>query len=447
MRIVIAGAGEVGFHLAKMMASEAQDLYLIDDNEKRLNYIQSQIDIFPVKGDATNIKLLKEIKISSCDLLIAATSSEETNMLICITGKKLGVKKTIARINNYETSLSELQKFYKELGVDTIISPVELASKEIKRLITQSAFTDDYEFENGKLTVFGIVINNKSLLKNKSILETSYLNPNLSYKPLAILRQGETIIIQPNTVFLENDIVYFISTPEGISEVTKICVQDCFQIKNIMILGASRIGILAAEILEKKYNITLIEENKEKATAVAERLKKTLVINADGRDVSILEEENIGDMDAFIALTADSETNIISSLVAKSLGVRKTIARVENVDYINLSQNIGIDTLINKKIIAANEIFKFIRKGEVEAITNFHGVDAEIIEFNVRAGTKITTKILREMNFPKMANIAGVIRNNKGLIPFGGFQLKEGDKVVVFCSSKSIYEVEEFFHN
>ena len=287
MRIIIAGAGEVGFHIARMMASEAQDLYLIDGNEKRLNYVQSQIDIFPVKGDATNIKLLKEINISSCDLLIAATSSEETNMLICITGKKLGVKKTIARINNYETSLNELQEFYRELGVDTIISPVELASKEIKRLITQSAFTDDYEFDNGKLSVFGIAIHEKSPLKDNSIINTSYLNPNLSFKPLAILRQGITIMIEADTVLLENDIVYFISTPEGISEVTKICGQDCFEIKNIMILGASRIGILAAELLERKYNITLIEENKEKATEVAERLKKTLVINADGRDVSI----------------------------------------------------------------------------------------------------------------------------------------------------------------
>ncbi len=447
MRIIIAGAGEVGFHIAKMMASEAQDLYLIDGSEKRLNYVQSHIDVFTVKGDATNIQLLEELKVDSCDLLIAATSSEETNMLICITGKKLGAKKTIARINNYETSLDELQLFYKSLGVDTIISPVELASKEIQLLITQSAFTDDYEFENGKLTVFGIAINERSPLKNNSIVDTSYLNPNLSFKPLAILRKGETIMIEAKTVILENDIVYFISTPDGISEVTKICGQDCFEIKNIMILGASRIGTLAAEALEKKYNITLIEEDKVKATEVAERLKKTLVINADGRDVSILEEENISDMDAFIALTADSETNIISSLVAKSHGVRKTIARVENMDYINLSQNIGIDTLINKKIISANEIFKFIRKGEVQAIANLHGVDAEIIEFNVRANTKITTKSLRDIKFPKTANIAGVIRGDKGVIPFGGFKLREGDKVVVFCSSKTIHEVEEFFQN
>ncbi|MBI2279263.1 MAG: Trk system potassium transporter TrkA [Bacteroidetes bacterium] len=446
MKIIIAGAGEVGFHLAKMLTNEAQDLYIIDQNIERLQYVQNHIDVIGIKGDATSLGVLKEAKISSCDLLIAATSIEEINMLICMIGKKLGAKQTIARLTNYETSLNELETFFKEMGVDTIISPVELASKEIQRLVNQSLFTDDYEFENGKLSVFGIAIGNNSQLINKSIVDTSYLNPHQSFKPLVFLRQGKTLMVQADSVLKENDIVYFIATPDGIKEVTNICGQDCYEIKNIMILGASRIAVLTAELLEKKYNVTLIEENKIRAEEVAEKLKKTLVINADGRDVSILEEENIDDMDAFIALTGNSETNIITSLVAKSHGVRKTIARVENMDYINLSQNIGIDTLINKKIIAANEIIKYIRKGEVQAIANLHGVDAEIIEFNVKANTKITRKPLRELKLPKSMNVAGIIRNNKGFIPFGDFQIQEGDKAVVFVQNSDIEDVEEFFH-
>lgn len=446
MKIIIAGAGEVGFHLAKMLTNEAQDLYIINQNIERLQYVQNHIDVIGIKGDATSLGVLKEAKISSCDLLIAATSIEEINMLICMIGKKLGAKKTIARLTNYETSLNELETFFKEMGVDTIISPVELASKEIQRLVNQSLFTDDYEFENGKLSVFGIAIGNNSQLINKSIVDTSYLNPNQSFKPLVFLRQGKTLMVQADSVLKENDIVYFIATPDGIKEVTNICGQDCYEIKNIMILGASRIAVLTAELLEKKYNVTLIEENKIRAEEVAEKLKKTLVINADGRDVSILEEENIDDMDAFIALTGNSETNIITSLVAKSHGVRKTIARVENMDYINLSQNIGIDTLINKKIIAANEIIKYIRKGEVQAIANLHGVDAEIIEFKVKANTKITSKPLRELKLPKSVNVAGIIRNNKGFIPFGDFQIQEGDKAVVFVQNKDIEDIEEFFH-
>ncbi|MFB0924282.1 MAG: Trk system potassium transporter TrkA [Vicingaceae bacterium] len=444
MRIVIAGAGEVGFHLAKMMSKEAQNIYIIDDNADRLNYVQSQIDVYGVKGNAKNINILKEVKVENCDLLIAATSSEETNLLVCINGKKLGAKRTIA--SNYEGIDTEMRDFYESLGVDTVISPVELASKEIKRLIGQSAFTNDYEFEGGKLTVFGITISPKSPLKDKSVVETTYLNPNRSFKPIALLRKEKTIMVQGDTKLLQNDIVYFISTPESIDQITSICGQECYEIKNIMILGGSRIGVLTAEILEKDYNVILIEKDRKKAEQIAEKLKKTLVINTDGTNVQALEEENIEDMDAFISVTGDSETNIITSLVAKSHGVKKTIAGVENIDYINLSHNIGIDTLINKKMIAASNIFKFIRKGEVEEIASLHGVDGEIIEFTVKAGTKITSKPLRHLKMPESTNIAGVIRGNEGFIPFGGFQLQEGDKAVVFTLKQSIQEIEKLFH-
>jgi len=428
-----------------MMSHEAQNIYIIDDNEDRLNYVQSHIDVYGVKGNAKDIHVLKEVKVDSCDLLIAATSSEETNLLVCINGKKLGAKRTIARISNYEEVNSEMRQLYAELGVDDIISPVELASKEIRLLIEQSAFTSDFEFEGGKLTVFGITISENSPLKDKSVTETTHLNPNRSFKPLALLRNDKTLLVQSDTILQENDIVYFISTPESIDQITSICGQECFEIKNVMILGGSRMGVLTAELLEKNYNVILIEKDKKKAEEIADHLKKTLVINSDGTDVQALEEESIEDMDAFISVTGNSETNIISSLVAKSHGVRKTIAGVENIDYINLSHNIGIDTLINKKIIAANNIFKFIRKGEVKAIANVHGGDGEIIEFNVKGGTKITSKPLRELKIPKTANIAGVVRGEEGFIPFGGFQLEEGDKVVVFTLTDSVHEIEEFF--
>jgi len=446
MRIVIAGAGEVGFHLAKMMSSESQDIYIVDDNEDRLNYVQSHLDVYGVLGNAKEIKLLKEAKVHHCDLLIAATSSEETNLLVCILGKKLGAKKTIARISNYEGIGAEMRALYTELGVDSIVSPVELASQEIERLVHQSAFTDDYEFEDGKLSVFGIGITKDSILKDKSVIETNYLNPNGSFKPITLLRGSKTIMIQADTKLHEGDIVYFISTPESIDKVTELCGQKCFEIKNIMILGGSRMGVLTAELLEKDFNVILIEEDKKKANLIAEHLKKTLVINADGTDVTVLEEENIEDMDAFISVTGDAETNIICSLVAKSHGVKKTIAGVENIDYINLSHNIGIDTLINRKMIAANDIFKFIRKGEIQSIAHLNGVDGEIIEFNVKAGTKITNKPLRDLKIPKNVNIAGVVRDNKGFIPFGGFQLQENDKVVVFSNYDYIKTIEKFFH-
>ena len=301
------------------------------------------------------------------------------------------------------------------------------------------------EFENGKLTVFGISIASDSPLANKTVKESSNLNPNLTFKPIALHRNEETIMITTDTLLKEHDIVYFISSPESIETVIKVCGKKCFEIKDIMILGGSRIGVFAAELLENDYNVTLIEKDKAKCERIAGMLKRTLVINIDGHDVKQLEDEGLADMDAFIAVTGDSEMNIMSSLVANNHGVKKTIARVENIDYIHLSQAIGIDTLINKKIIAASNIFKYVRKGEVSSVANLHGVDAEIIEFIVKTNSKITKSPIRNLNFPKTANIAGVIRNGMGIIPFGNFQFKGGDKAIVFSLTESIHKIETYF--
>lgn len=445
MKIIITGAGAVGYHLAKMMASESQDIYVIDENKDRLNYVQSHIDIFAIHGDAKSITILKEAKVESCDLLIAVTPSEETNLLVSILAKKFGAKRTIARINNRELQEEANVQLFESLGIDTLISPVQLAAEEIIRLVANSVFTDDHEFEDGKLTVFGISIDDSSPLKNKTIAESAYLNPDLNFKPIALHRREETIIVSSATTIMEDDIVYFISNEEAIDQVIAICGKECFEIRNIMILGGSAIGVLTAQLLENHYNVTLIEKNKELAEQIAAKLKNTLVLNVDGRDVAAIEEEGLGDMDAFIAVTGDSESNIMSSLVAKNHNVKKTIARVENVDYIHLSQNIGIDTLINKKIIAASNIFKYVRKGDVTAIANLHGVDAEIIEFIVKPGSKVTKKRIRDLKFPKTANICGVVRNNVGFIPFGGFQLEENDRAVVFSLTESIHKIEKYF--
>ncbi|MDA7803315.1 Trk system potassium transporter TrkA [Crocinitomix sp.] len=445
MKIIITGAGAVGFHLAKMMASEHQDIYLIDQNQERLNDIQSSLDIFTIKGDAKSIAILKEAKIESCDLLIAVTSSEETNLLVSILGKRFGAKRTIARINDLELKTPENTAIMESLGIDELIAPVQLASEEIQRLVKRSVFTDDHEFEGGKLTVFGISIHEKSPLVDMSIHESSYLNPDLTFKPIAIHRKDDTIIVNGQTIVRSNDILYFISNPESIDHIIEICGQECFEIKNIMILGGSSIGLQTALLLEEDYNVTLVEKNRERCEELASLLKSTLVINLDGRNVAGLEAEGLGDMDAFIAVTADSESNIMSSLVATNHNVKKTIARVENIDYIHLSQNIGIDTLINKKIIAAGNIFKYVRKGNVTAIANLHGVDAEIIEFVVKPGSKVTRKPINRLHFPRTANISGVIRNEVGFIPFGSFQLKEGDRAVVFSLTESIHLIEKYF--
>lgn len=446
MNIIIAGAGAVGYHLAKLLSSESKDIYLIDENEERLSYISSQLDIFTIVGDAKSFEVMQEAKISNCDLLIAVTSSEETNLLVSIIGKKLGAKKTIARIIDTVESNRNIEiDFFKDLGVDIIISPVLLVKEEIIRLIKHSVFTDDYEFENGKLTVFGIGIEPTSTLAEKTVEQSSTLNPNLSFKPIAIHRNEQTIVITATTLIKSNDIVYFIACKQSINQIIHLCGKKLFEIKDVMILGGSRIGVLTAEALEKDYNVTLIERDRKLCEKIAGQLKRTLVLNMDVRDVESLEEEGLSNMDAFVAVTSDSETNIMSSLVAKNHGVKKTIARVENIDYIHLSQSIGIDTLINKKIIAASNIFKYVRKGEITEIANLHGVDAEIIEFKVKPGSLITSAQLKDLNFPKTANVAGVIRGEAAFIPFGNFQLLAGDKAVVFSLTESINKIEKFF--
>ena len=428
MKIIIAGAGDLGSHLAKLLSSESHDIYLLDQNEERLNTISSQIDVFTIAGDAKSVEIMEQKLISSCDLLIAVTSSEETNMLICILGKKLGAKRTIARINDVNIIKENKEHFYNELGIDTLISPTYLATLEIQRLVNQSAFTDDIEFENGKLTVFGISLSKNSILINKTVRESADLNPNLGFKPLALHRDDLTLIVNGETVLKENDIVYFISLKDSITNIIKLCGKNNFKIKNVMIIGGSRIGINTAELLENDFRVTLVEKDKATCEQMASTLKKTLVINIDGHDVKMLEEEGLTEIDALISVTADSEMNIMTSLVGKSHGIKKTIARIENFDYINLSQSIGIDTLINKKIIAADNIFKFVRKGNVSLVANLHGTDAEIIEFMVKDGSKITKSPINKLNFPNSSKIAGVIRNGIPIIPFGDFHLKEMTK-------------------
>ncbi len=445
MRIIITGAGDVGYHLAKMLSSELQDIYLIDQDEARLSYVQSHIDIYPIKGDATSLEVLQEAKVSSCDLLIAVTSSEKTNLLVSIIAKKYGAKQTIARISNMENLDPDIQSMYKDLGVNTLISPVQLAADEIVRLISKSAFTDSFGFEDDSLSVFGLPIGDKSPLRDKTVEESAYLNPNLSFKPIAIHRLEDTIMVDRDTKVLENDIMYFMSAPEAIDDLTALCDQSCVEIRNVMIMGGSRIGVRTAMLLEDTYKVILLEADRDKCEKITEVLKNTLVLNIDGSNVEAIREEGLSEMDAFIAATGDSERNIISCLVAKNNGVTKTIARVENLDYIHLSQNIGIDTLINKKIIAAGNIFKYVRKGDVDAIVSLHGVDAEIIEFNVKAKSKVTRKKIKNLKFPDNARIAGVIRDGKGFIPFGDFQIEPNDKAIVFSLTDSIHKIERFF--
>ncbi|MBS9773656.1 MAG: Trk system potassium transporter TrkA [Tenacibaculum sp.] len=448
MKIIIAGAGDVGFHLAKLLSYESQDTYVIDTNGKKLDYINNHLDVITKKGDATSIKLLKEIGVDSADILLAVTESQNTNFTVSVISKALGAKKTIARIDNPEF-LSSNELNFKDFGVDFMISPQELAAEEIKLLLHRSSFNDTITFENGLFNVMGTTLGYKSPILNLTVREVREKFKIVDFITIAIKREGctQTIIPRGDTEYKLNDQVYFSVPNYSIDKLYPIIGKEHINIKNVMILGGSNVGEKAARKLgNDNFRVKLIEINNEKAFTLAEELPNTLVINGDGHDMELLEEENIREMDAFIAVTGNSEMNIMSCLVAKSKGVKKTVALVENMDYINISQTIGIDTLINKKLITASSIFRHIRRGEILALANLNNVDAEVFEFEVQEGAKITEKPIRELNFPREAVIGGIIRDGKGLTSFGDIQIKAGDHVIIFSLPEAIQDVEELFN-
>lgn len=448
MKIIIAGAGEVGFHLAKLLSYEAQEITLIDTDKESLAYADNHLDIRVLRGDATSIEVLRNAQVETSKLVIGVTSSETTNLTLCLLAKQLGCKRTIARISNTEfIDNKELIKF-DELGVDELISPEELAATEIQLLLNQSAFNDTYEFEGGLLTMIGVFLPKSAPFVGKMVKEAAKIFPELHFMPIALQRMGTqyTLIPRGDTVFKEGDQVYFITSAEGVEELYKLTGMQKKEIKNVMILGGSKVGFKTArDLCNKKFNVKLIEKNKEKAFDIADELPHALVINGDGRNVELLDEESLESMDAFIAVTGNSETNIMSCLVAKSKKIKKTIALVENMDYFQLSHSIGVDTLINKKLLAANNIFRYIRRGEVLALTRLNNLNAEILEFEVKATSLVNGEIIKELNFPREASIGGVIRDGKGIIALGDFKILEGDRVVVCCLPKAIPKIEKLF--
>lgn len=438
----------MGFHLAKLLSYESQDITLIDTRKEGLAYADSHLDIRVLRGDATSFSVLRDAQVDRSDLVIGVTSSETTNITLCILAKQMGSRRTIARISNSEfLEFRETIKF-NELGIDELISPDELAANEIQMLLNKAAFNDTYEFEEGELIMVGVLLPATAPFVGKMVMEAAKVFPELHFMPIALQRIGTqyTLIPRGDTVFKEGDQVYFITTKEGEGELYKLAGKRKEEIKNVMILGGSKVGYKAArDLCTRKFNVRLIEKDKEKAFDLADELPNALIINGDGRNVELLDEEGLESMDAFIAVTGNSETNIMSCLVAKSKRIKKTIALVENMDYFQLSHSMGIDTLINKKLLAANHIFRHIRKGEVVALMRLNNLNAEILEFVVKPKSRVANKVIRELHFPKTATIGGVVRDGVGIIALGGFQIQAGDRVVVCCLPEVIPKIEKLF--
>lgn len=445
MKIIIAGAGEVGYHLAKHLSNESHDITVIDLDNTSLERVDSTTDVLTVTGSSTSLKILKSANCEKSDLLVAVTSSESINVSTCILAKQLGVAKTIARVENADYASEENKDLFRSIGIDHVIYPEELAAFELVKLIQRAAATDIIEFEEGKLSLIGLKLEPNLPVIRKTIEQIAHSKENLSFRIVAIHRGIRTIIPVGSDILLPNDQIFVITTHEGIEDIIKLIGKDQAKLNNIMFLGGGKIGRIAAKLLENSVNVKLIESDKEKANELADRLEKTLIIQGDGRDIDLLAQEGIIDMDGFVSVTHDAETNIITCLMAKHLGVTKTIALVDNVDYIPLTQTIGLDSLINKKLIAANNILKFIRKANIISIATLQGIDAEVMEYVAQPNSTITKKKVKDLHFPQNAIIGGYIRDNKAYITVGDTQLEANDKVVVFSLPGTINKVEKFF--
>ena len=445
MKIIIAGAGAVGFHLAELLSKENQDITLIDYNSRVLEHAATHLDVMTLKGDATSTSVLKEAQTSTANLFIAVTTSESTNLLLAILAKQAGAQKTIARVNNPEYFEAAQLESFQSLGIDSLISPQLLAAQEVERLLNQGSCTDVFDFENGKISVVGFTLDNTCPLINKTIYEIDQANSDFNFRGVSILRGYQTIIPHGSTILEKGDHLYIAAEHKNIDKALNFAGKQLKPIKRVMIIGGTPLALQTARLLENQYEVSVIVPDKEIGKRFVEKLHHTLVIHADASNIDVLKEEGLARMDAFVALTPNSETNIITSLMAEELGIYKTIALVEDVNYTHISKNIGVDTIINKKLIAANKIFRFIRKGKIKEIISLNGVNAEIIEFEVHKKNRLLKHPIKDLHLPQKSIIAGVVRGNESHIPDGDFMFQINDKVIVFAQPEAIHQVEELF--
>jgi trk system potassium uptake protein TrkA len=445
MRIVIAGDGEVGLYLAQELSKEDHTITMMVPKEELVKIFESHTDVMAIVGDPTSISLLKRANLKKADLMISALHDERTNILSAAFSKHMEAKKTVARVNTLEYLSDENLKMFEGMGVDHLVCPEEIAANEIVDLLKQTAATEIFDFSNGKLSLFLIRLENNAPVLNKTLDQIAQEYSHLYFRAVAIHRRGKTIIPSGNDQFLENDMAYVITKPEGIDDLLKQGGKVRIDIKNVMIVGGGRVGRTVSRRLENKLNIKLIEQENDRAHQLANLLSETLIIHGDARDISLLEDEDIMGMDAFVALTDNSETNILSCLHAKKCGVPRTIALVENIEYIDLSQNIGIDTIVCKKLSTASSIIRFTMNAEVTSIKCLSGINAEVLEFVARPHSPVTKAPIRKLNFPKGAIIGGIVRGEDSYIAVGDFQIEEGDRVVVFSLPEAIHTVDDFF--
>ena len=445
MKIVIAGAGEMGSHLARMLSGNGHDITVIDGDQKLLSEVSSLADVITVEGDSTIFAVLRKASVRKCDLFIAVNHEENANVVAAMLAKKLGAKKSIARIDNNEYLEPNNKEMFIDMGIDYLFYPEKVAAREVINLLGHTSTTEYVDFSSGKLSLVVFRLEPASPLVGQVLTGFADETP-LSYRTVAITRGGQTIIPREGEQFMEGDMVYVIARQDAVREVMEFSGQSNIEIKNMMILGGSRIGIRIATELQDEVNIKLVDYNADKAYRLAEMLDKTLIINEDGRNTDAMMEEGLANMDAFVAVTGRSETNILAAMLAKRMGVKKVIAEVENMNYINLAESIGIDTIINKKLVTASNIFRFTMSTDVQASKCLTGSDAEVLEFIVKPNSPATKSRIKDLGLPEDTIIGGIVRGDKVFIAVDNMEINPYDRVVVFAMPGAVGKVGYYFN-
>ena len=445
MKVVIVGAGAVGTHLSKLLSREHLDCVLIDADEERLSGL-SDYDVMTYQASPTSILALKEAGIDNADLFVGVTPEESVNMNACILAHALGAKKTVARIDNYEYLSPDLQPFFKNLGIDKLIYPEVLAATDIINGLKLSWVRQRWDVHDGALVLLGIKLRESAEILNQPL--KNLCGPDDPYHVVSIKRGGDTIIPGGMDELRVNDLVYIMTTKEYIPYIRKIVGKEHYaDVKNVIVMGGGKTAVRAALAIPNYMHVKIIEKDILRCERLNELLEQeeAMVIHGDGRDLGLLEEEGIRNTQAFVALTGNAETNILACLTAKKLGVRKTVALVENLDYVSMAESLDIGTIINKKTIAASHIFQMLLDADVDNLRSLMLVDAEVAEFTAAEGSKVTKKPVKDLGLPFGTTIGGLVRNGVGMLVNGNSQIEAGDSVMVFCHETKLKDIEKLF--
>ncbi|EFI48601.1 MULTISPECIES: Trk system potassium transporter TrkA [Prevotellaceae] len=447
MKIIIAGAYAIGTYLAKLLSRNNQDIILMDESLEKLEKLGSDFDLMTMNASCASITTLKEAGAESADLFIAVTPDENKNMTSCMIAKALGAKKTVAKVDNYEYVAPDLNDFFERLGISSIIYPELLAAKDINNGLKMSWVRQRWDVHDGALVMLGIKLRETCEILNKPLKDIS--GPDDPYHVVAIKRDGDTIIPGGNDELKLYDMAYFMTTRQYIPFIRKIVGKEHYvDVKNVMVMGGGRTAVRAVKTMPEYMNVKIIEANEQRCDRLNELLDddRALIIHGDGRDVSLLQEEGIRSTQAFVALTGNAETNILACLTAKRMGVRKTVAMVENEDYVNMAESLDIGTIINKKAIAAGHIYQMMLDANVHNVRFLMNANADVAEFIPQEGSKITQKAVKDMRLPYGMTIGGLVRNGEGYLVSGNTRINAGDSVMVFCHSINMKKIENLFN-